>query len=167
MSDAEQMGFDIEFDDKTQAFLDWAAPEHMESKIRAFLTDTVPGIATYEEPWWEPQLTLRILESARELFGDRDGFCSPANRDAADQFIRFYGECFVRRAGMAWGNRPEWSSAPLYADFSPTVHDGNGENVRSMLAMTDYLFHEDDGPGMADYVITSAAREMKRIRHIT
>jgi hypothetical protein len=109
-------------------------------------------------------LTLRILEATEEFFGGRDGFLSPENRDAADQFIRFYGECFVRRAGMSWTNRPEWSSAPLYSDFSPAVHDGNGDEVRSIFAMTDYLFLEDDGPDMADYVITSAARDIRKAR---
>ncbi|WP_305780344.1 hypothetical protein [Nocardia nova] len=167
MSDADQMGFDIEFDEKTQAFLEWVAPERMEQQVRSFLTETVPDIADYEDSWWESPLTSRILSAAKEFFRDRDGFLSPSKRDSADQFIRFYGECFVRRAGMTWGNRAEWSSAPLYVDFSPAVHDGNGENVRSVVAMTDYLFLEDDGPGMADYVITSAAREIEKTRHIT
>ncbi len=167
MSDADQMGFDIEFDEKTQAFLDWVAPESMEQQVRSFLIETLPGIAAYEDLWWESPLTSQILSAAKEFFGNRDGFLSPSKRDAADQFIRMYGECFVRRAGMTWGNRPEWSSAPLYVDFSPTVHDGNGEDVRSMVAMADYLFLEDDGPEMADYVVTSAAREMKKTRHIT
>ncbi|WP_280494645.1 hypothetical protein [Nocardia asiatica] len=162
--DDEQIGFDIEFDDKTQAFLDWVAPERMESQIRKFLSDTVPGIADYSDTWWTQPLTARILEAAKEVFGDREGFRSPENRDAADQFIRFYGECFVRRAGMEWTNRPEWSGAPFYTDFSPAVHDGNGEETRSMVSMTDYLFLEDDGPGMADYVITSAARDIRKAR---
>ncbi|WP_406273690.1 hypothetical protein OH799_35315 [Nocardia sp. NBC_00881] len=160
--DDEQIGFDIEFDDKTQAFLDWVAPERMESRIRKFLSSTVPGIAGYSDAWWTSPLTMRILEAVKELFGDRKGFLSPENRDAADQFVRFYGECFVRRAGMEWTNRLEWSGSPLYTDFSPAVHDGNGQEVRSMVSMTDYLFLEDDGPGMADYVITSAARDIRK-----
>lgn len=167
MSDAEQMGFDIEFDEKTQAFLDWVAPERMESQIRAFLAATVLGIAEYDDPWWKSPLTTRILEAAREFFGDRDGFLSPDKRDAADQFVRFYGECFVRRAGMVWGNYPKYSGAPLYTDFSPAVHDGNGAEVCSMVSMTDYLFLETDGPGMANYAITSAARDMRKASRIT
>ncbi|MBF6163414.1 hypothetical protein IU486_01330 [Streptomyces gardneri] len=162
--DHEQFGFDIEFDDKTQAFLEWVAPERMESQIRDFLSATVPGIADYSDNWWMPPLTMHVLEAAKAFFGSRAGFLEPDNRKAADQFIRFYGECFVRRAGMAWTNRPEWSSAPLYTDFSPAVHDGNGEEVRSIFSMTDYLFLEDDGPGMADYVITSAARDIRKAR---
>ncbi|WP_067478117.1 hypothetical protein [Nocardia amamiensis] len=165
--DDEQIGFDIEFDDKTQSFLDWVAPERMESEVRAFLTETIPGIADYTDAWWMSPLTMRILEATEEFFGDRDGFLAPENRDAADQFIRFYGECFVRRAGMSWTNRPEWSGAPLYNDFSPAVHDGNGDEVRSIFAMTDYLFLEDDGPDMADYVITSAARDIRKARSRT
>ncbi|CAM4097479.1 hypothetical protein NONI108955_08795 [Nocardia ninae] len=160
----DQMGFDIEFDDKTQAFLEWVAPERMEAQIRAFLIETIPGTADYVDEWWQPPLTVRVLEATKQFFGGRDGFLEPENRDAADQFIRFYGECFVRRGGMAWTNRPEWSSAPLYVDFSPAVHDGTGDESRSIFAMTDYLFLEDDGPEMADYVITSAARDIRKAR---
>jgi hypothetical protein len=163
----EQIGFDIEFDDKTQAFLDWVAPERMESEIRAFLAETTPGVAAYADTWWKPPMTKEILEAAKEFFGDREGFLAPENREAADRFIRFYGECFVRRAGMTWTNRPEWSGAPLYADFSPAVDDGNGGEVRSMVSMSDYLFLEDDGPSMADYVITSAARDIRKARNGT
>ncbi|MGK8504164.1 hypothetical protein [Nocardia asiatica] len=165
--DEDQMGFDIEFDAATEAYLDWVAPERMESQIQNFLSDTVPGIADFSDNWWTSPLTMRVLEAAKQLFGDRTGFLAPENREAADQFIRFYGECFVRRAGMAWTNRPEWNSAPLYTDFSPAVHDGNGEEVRSLVSMTDYLFLEDDGPGMADYVITSAARDIRKARKST
>lgn len=167
MSDAGQMGFDIEFDDKTQAYLDWVAPEQMEAQVRSFLTETVPGVAGYDDTWWKSPLTKQILEAAKNLFGERSGLLSPDNRDAADQFIRFYGECFIRRASMTWGNYPEWSGAPLYMDFSPAVHDGTGEDVRSLVSMTDYLFLDDDGPGMADYAITSAARDMKKKRGST
>ncbi|MBB5916816.1 hypothetical protein BJY24_005728 [Nocardia transvalensis] len=162
----EQIGFDIDFDEKTQAFLDWVAPELMESRVRAFLTDTVPGIAAYSDEWWNGPLTERILHAALELFGNRDSFLSPENTDAADQFVRFYGECFVRRAGMAWTNRPEWSGAPLYTDFSPAVHDGDGGNVHSLVAVTDYLFGSD-GPRMADYAITGAARDIRKARNHT
>ncbi|WP_405159647.1 hypothetical protein OG203_24610 [Nocardia sp. NBC_01499] len=161
----DQMGFDIEFDDKTQAFIEWVAPERMEAQIQAFLTETVPGIAHYADEWWRSPLTKQVLAATKELFEGRDGFLAFDNRDSADSFIRFYGECFVRRAGMTWTNRPEWSSQPLYSDFSPAVHDGKGDEARNILAMTDYLFLEDDGPDMADYVITSAARDMRKSRN--
>ncbi|RJO79288.1 hypothetical protein D5S18_02865 [Nocardia panacis] len=154
MSD-DQFGFDIDWDAKTQAYLDWAAPERMESGIRAFLAQAAPSIG-FDSEWWKRPTTEQILKAAKDLFHDRDGFLSPENRDAADGFIRFYGECFVRRVGMAWTNRPEWSGAPLYSDFSPAVHNGDGTNIHSMVSMTDYLF--DDGPHMADYVITNARR---------
>ncbi|WP_433204343.1 hypothetical protein ACQP1G_15785 [Nocardia sp. CA-107356] len=45
----EQIGFDIAFDDKTDAFLDRVAPERVESQLRKFLTEVVPGIAEYSE----------------------------------------------------------------------------------------------------------------------
>ncbi|BCK57216.1 hypothetical protein [Nocardia wallacei] len=161
MSD-EQLGFDIEFDAKTQAFLDWVASDHMESQVRKFLTETVPGIAGYSEAWWNSPLTVAILQASKEYFGDSHGLRAAENRDAADQFIRFYGECFIRRAGMAWTNRPQWSSAPLYTDFSPAVQYGDGEEVMSVLSMTDYLFRRD--AEMADYVITAALRDIQKTR---
>ncbi|MFG1791246.1 hypothetical protein [Nocardia sp. NPDC049149] len=160
----EQIGFEIEFDDKTQGFLNWVAPERMEAGVRAFLTETVPHVADYTDRWWESPLTLRILKAAKELFGDRDGLLDLENREAADQFIRFYGECFVRRAGMEWTNRPEWSSAPLYTDFSPAVHDGHGDELRNMVSMTDYLLGNNSDADMADYVITSAARDIRKAK---
>ncbi|WP_280275969.1 hypothetical protein [Nocardia wallacei] len=161
MSD-EQMGFDIEFDDATQAFLGWVAPDRMESQIRKFLAETVPGVADYAESWWNAPLTVPILEASKEYFGDSHGLRADENRDAADQFIRFYGECFIRRVGMTWTNRPQWTSAPLYTDFSPAVQHGDGEEVMNVLSMTDYLFRHD--AEMADYVITAALRDIQKTR---
>ncbi|MEV4126946.1 hypothetical protein [Nocardia sp. NPDC049707] len=98
MGNDEQIGFDIEFDDKTQGFLDWVAPERMESEVSKFLTDTIPGIADYStDTWWKPPVLTRILEATKELFGDWDGFIAPENRERADQLVRFVGECCIRR----------------------------------------------------------------------
>jgi hypothetical protein len=156
MSDAEQMGFDIEFDEKTQAFLDWVAPERMESQIRSFLTTTVPGIADYDDRWWKPVMLTRLLDATLKLFGDWSAFSAPANRDHADQFVRFLGECCIKQhPGMAWTNEPE-SGAPLYTDFGPAVHftdNGLGETV---LPLVRELFMENYGPRMVEYSIQKA-----------
>ncbi|WP_228001041.1 hypothetical protein [Nocardia australiensis] len=157
MGNDEQIGFDIEFDDKTQAFLDWVAPERMESAIRAFLAATLPRMADYADIWWKPPLSTRIMEAAKEKFGDPDAFFAPENRDSVDQFIRFLGECYVRRGGMKWTNRPEWG-LPLYADFGPAVQ---GYDTRSLVAIAEDL-SDSDGPRLIEYSITEAARWTRR-----
>ncbi|MBF6071694.1 hypothetical protein [Nocardia farcinica] len=162
--DDDQLGFDIEFDAKTTAFLEWVAPERMEAQIRAFLTDTVPGIADYTDTWWKPPLTKRVLEAAHEYFGDRETFFSPEYRSAADQFIRFYGECFVRRAGMRWTNEHGAASPPLYPDFCPVISDDEGLDTRHMVEMTRYLFGENLGPDIAEYDIAATARDQRKMR---
>ncbi|MGK8491486.1 hypothetical protein [Nocardia asiatica] len=154
--DDDQIGFDMEFDDKTQAFLDWVDPERMESGVRAFLAATVPEMEE-DAKWWKPPLSTQVMEVSARLFGDWSGFVSPENRDLADGFIRFQGECYVRRAGYSWMNIPEWGP-PLYTDFGPTVRLGNDTySDVSMVAIAKRLF-KDDGPGMIEYSISDAGR---------
>ncbi|MFE7801273.1 hypothetical protein [Nocardia sp. NPDC057440] len=155
--DNDQIGFDIEFDEKTEAFLDWVAPERMESAIQAFLADTIPGIADYTDTWWMPPLLIRVLEAAKEIFGDWDRFIAPENRDRADQLVRFLGECCIRRhPGMAWTKNPE-STWPLYSGFAPAVHYVKSGNGATMKRIAKWLF-DDDGPGMVEHSIRTAGR---------
>ncbi|MGF6889481.1 hypothetical protein ABIA39_008917 [Nocardia sp. GAS34] len=142
MSD-EQMGFEIEFDEKTEAYLAWADPELMESKVREFITVTVGD--SMEGEWWKGKHAIRILEKAREQFGDLDTFRDPANHDRADQLMRFVGACYIKR-GMTWTNRPEWSKG-MYADFSPAV---TGNDDRSVESMTQSLFARDGARRVMD-----------------
>ncbi|WP_280251302.1 hypothetical protein [Nocardia abscessus] len=158
--DDEQIGFDIEFDDKTQAFLEWVAPEGMESGVRAFLAATVPDMDD-DALWWKKPLSTQVMEAAKELFGEA-GLVAPENRELADGFIRFLGECYVRRGGLTWTNRPEWGP-PLYADFGPAVR---GDDTRSMVWIAKRLF-EDDGPEMIEYNIDEAARQTRKSRTAT
>ncbi|WP_454194800.1 hypothetical protein [Nocardia sp. Marseille-Q1738] len=155
--DDEQIGFDIEFDDKTQAFLDWVAPEHMESGVRAFLAEMVPDVS-YELAWWKPPLSTRIMEAAKGRFGEA-GLTGAENRELADGFVRFLGECYVRRGGLHWTNRPEWGP-PLYSDFGPAVR---GDGDRSMVAIAEYL-SDSDGPRLIEYNIAEAVREARKYR---
>ncbi|WP_157124868.1 hypothetical protein [Nocardia pseudovaccinii] len=160
MGNDEQIGFDIEFDDKTQAFLDWVATEHMESKISRFLTETIPDVADYStDTWWKPPVLTRILEAAKELFGDPNGFIAPENRDRADQFVRFLGECCIRRnPGMTWTNKPEYGTLPpLYTDFGPAVHYADTGLTETPKSLVNWLF-DDDGPKMVDYCIRTAGK---------
>ncbi|MGK8508092.1 hypothetical protein ACRS5S_08530 [Nocardia asiatica] len=156
--DDDQMGFDIEFDAATEAYLDWVAPERMESAIRKFLSDTVPGVAAYTDQWWKPPLTLQILEAAKNRFHDRAEFMSPENREAADGFIRFLGEACVRRhAGMTWTNSPD-SGAPLYSDFGPAVHFSESGLGCELVSLAEELFMENFGPKGVEYSIRMAGR---------
>jgi hypothetical protein len=157
--DHEQFGFDMEFDDKTQAFLDWVAPERMESGVREFLAATVPDIAD-DAAWWKPPLSTRIMEAAKQLFGE-PGLTATQNRELADGFIRFLGECYVRRGGLQWTNRPEWGQ-PLYTDFGPAVQ---GDGTRSMVSIAEYL-SDSDGPRLIEHNISEAVRDARRSRTI-
>lgn len=150
MESENQLGFDIDFDDKTQAWLRWVAPEHMESEIRAFLAEVASDVSP-ESAWWKPPLSTQVLEAAERLFGYWAAFMAPENRALADGFVRFLGECYVRRTGMTWANRPEWG-APLYADFGPAVQ--YGDDVRGVVALSDTLFKKNCGPRMVEYNMT-------------
>lgn len=166
MGNDEQIGFDIEFDDKTQAWLDWVAPDRMESGVRAFLANVAPDISD-DAPWWKPPLSTQIMEPAKELFGDRAGFIAPENHESADRFIRFLGECYVRRAGYGWMNIPEWGP-PLYEDFGPSVRLGDDRiSDVSMVSIAKRLFDDRDGPEMIEYNITEAVRRARRTRAVT
>ncbi|MEU0504392.1 hypothetical protein [Nocardia sp. NPDC005998] len=166
MGSDDQIGFDIEFDEKTQAWLDWVAPERMESRVQEFLTRTVPDMAS-DSTWWKPPMSTRIMEAAKELFVDRVGFFAAENRKSADQFIRFLGECYVRRAGYGWMNIPEWGP-PLYDDFGPSVRLGDDRiSDVSMVSIAKRLFDDRDGPEMIEYNITEAVRRAQRTRAVT
>lgn len=155
------MGFDIEFDDKTQAFLDWVAPEHMASEVHAFLAKVVPDLGK-DAQWWKPPLSTQALEATKVLLDDSAGLLAPENRELADGFIRFLGECYVRRGGMTWTNRPEWGP-PLYTDFGPAVQ---GDDTRSMVAIAQYL-SDSDGPRLIEHNINEAARQTRNSRPTT
>jgi hypothetical protein len=140
MSD-EQMGFDIEFDAKTEAWLAWSEPELMQSKVRDFITETIGE--TFDGEWWQAPRLVGILEKARDFFGDLEGFRDPENRAKADQLVRLVGECYVRR-GMEWTNRPEWGEG-MYTDFGPAVRGANND-VRSVVMLTGDIFDRGYGP---------------------
>ncbi|MEU4340149.1 hypothetical protein AB0H00_02590 [Nocardia sp. NPDC023852] len=158
--DDEQIGFEIEFDDKTQAFLDWVASDRMETRVREFLTKTAPDMPDDSE-WWKPPLSTQIMEAAKALFCDLAGFLASENYEFADGFVRFLGECYVRRGGMTWTNRPEWGP-PLYANFGPAV---DGDDTRGMAWIAKILF-KDDGPERIEDNITDAARQTRKSRTV-
>lgn len=152
------MGFDIEFDSATEAYLAWVTQERMESAVRQLLSETLPGIADYVDAWWNPPLLTRILEAAREHFGDREQFISIENRSAADQFIRFLGECCIRRhVGMVWTNSPG-SGAPVYSDFGPAVHYPDSGIGCELVAVAEELFMKHFGPRGVAYSIRMAGK---------
>ncbi|MBF6229565.1 hypothetical protein IU470_31320 [Nocardia abscessus] len=154
--DDEQIGFDIEFDDKTQQFLDWVAPERMESRVQAFLATTVPNMGD-DSPWWKPPLSTQVMDAAKELFGDWAGFIAPENRELADGFIRFLGECYIRRHGDITWSKSAKECAPLYPDFGPAVQVRDTHKLDLMFEARD-LFRENYGSRMVEYSISKAHR---------
>lgn len=137
MSDAEQIGFDIDFDEKTQTWLDWTAPARIQAQVRTFLEETLslPDLPAEPLDWWAAPLRSRIEEAARAVFPDPDALTAPENRDIADQFVCFLGDMFIRRTGMEWTNIPEWG-APLYSDIGPCVRfAGDPVSAVSMVRM--------------------------------
>lgn len=155
----EQFGFDIEFDEKTEAFLAWAAPERMQAGVRLFLSDTIPGIADYSaDTWWKPPMLTEILTAAHQLFDNHAAFTAPENQDRADQFVRFLGECCIRRhPGMTWTNSPEFAGE-LYPEFGPAVHFAETGNGCDLVLLVDELFRENYGPDMVEYEIRKAGK---------
>ncbi|MCC3318296.1 hypothetical protein [Nocardia africana] len=135
----DQLGFDIDFDERSQQWLDWIAPQQIEAAIRALLTDTVPGVADYSEVWWQPPISTRVLEAVRQHFGSWEAFVAPENFTAADQFIRYLGEVVIRRRpGMTW-TTADTRYRPLYKDFAPAVHFADGPD-EDLVSMAESLF---------------------------
>lgn len=137
MSDAEQIGFDIDFDDKTQAWLDWVAPGRIQAQVRKFLGDTLtlPELPDGPLDWWAEPLRSRIEEAARVVFPDLEALTAPENHEKADQFVCFLGDMFIRRTGMEWANTPEWGTL-LYSDIGPCVRfAGDPVSAVSMVRM--------------------------------
>ncbi|NKY33536.1 hypothetical protein HGA13_10685 [Nocardia speluncae] len=163
MDSNDQFGFALDFDDKTQAWLDWVAPEHMQARIQQFLTSTVPEMPADTE-WWKRPHSTRIMDAAIPLFGDWSAFITPGNRDLADGYIRFQGECYVRRAGYGWMNIPEWGP-PLYTEFGPSVRyrDDQISDI-SMVSIAKHLFRDDSGPEIIEYSIAEAALRARGAR---
>ncbi|MET8799730.1 hypothetical protein ABZV91_25460 [Nocardia sp. NPDC004568] len=166
MDNDDQIGFALDFDDKTRAWLDWVAPEHMQTRIQTFLAVAVPDLPPDAE-WWQKPHSTRIMKAAIPLFGDWAGFTAPQNRDLADGYIRFQGECYVRRAGYGWMNVPEWGP-PLYTDIGPSVRCGDDRlSDISMVSIAKHLFREDSGPEIIEYSIAEAARRARSTRTAT
>lgn len=155
--DDDQIGFDIEFDDQTQAFLDWVAPERMDSEVQAFLVKAAPAIGDDSE-WWNPPLSTQIMEAAQGMFGTWVGFVADENRALADGFVRFLGECYRRRYSDAtWTNRPDTGS-PLYAEFGPAINIGDSGG-KDLVPEAKLLFRENYGPRMVEYTLSNARRK--------
>lgn len=106
--------------------------------------------------WFRQDVATKVL------LDDSAGFLAFENRELADGFVRFLGECYVRRGGMTWTNRPEWGP-PLYADFGPAVQ---GDDTRSMVAIAQYL-SDSDGPRLIEHNINEAARQTRNSRPTT
>ncbi|MEV6340276.1 hypothetical protein AB0M12_36810 [Nocardia vinacea] len=139
MGNGEQIGFDIEFDEKTQAWLDWVAPERIESQVNTFVAETLGLTEIGDGPhsWWNAPLRGRVEKAVRDVFPDLDALTSPENQNIADQFVCFLGDIFIRRTGMVWVNDPERGSL-LYSDFGPcVVFDGDPVSVVSMARMAE------------------------------
>ncbi|MBB5912592.1 hypothetical protein BJY24_001459 [Nocardia transvalensis] len=136
MSDAEQIGFDIDFDEKTQAWLDWLDPGRMNAAVHTFLIETLePPVRA--ENWWEPMVFDQLGEPISAVFPDRETLTAPENHDIADQLVRFLGEAFIRRTGMIWVNNPEWGEL-LYEHFGPCVQfAGDQPSIVSMTHMAE------------------------------
>jgi len=139
MSDAEQIGFDIDFDEKTQAWLDWVAPERIRAQIRKFLDETLslPELPDGPLDWWAAPLRSWIEEAVRAIFPDLETLTAPENREIADQFVCFLGDMFIRHTGMEWTNIPEWGTL-LYSDIGPSVRfAGDPVSAVSIVRMAE------------------------------
>jgi hypothetical protein len=156
----EQLGFDLDYDEKTRAYLEWVAPEHMEAQVEKFLAATVGDVpAEGAGTWWNPPFSTRVMEATVRLFGDWESFIAPENHELADGFIRFLGECFIRRYDdITWTNRREWG-APLYDDIGPGVQVRD-THAFDMVSEAEQLFMEDYGPRMVEYIISNAHRQV-------
>ena len=159
MSD-EQLGFEIEFDAKTQAYFEWVAPERMETKIQKFLAEISEGMSREgAETWWNPPYSTKVMEATLERFGDWETFTAPDNHELADGFIRFLGECFIRRYDdITWSNH-RGRGVPLYDDIGPAV-EVNDTHSWNMVNEAEPLFDKNYGPDMVEYIITKAHRRV-------
>ncbi len=163
MSDADQMGFDIDFDEKTQAWLAWVAPEHRQQKAQRFAEYVgLPGIPA--EPWPDgaPEIA-QLTEATARLFPDMDTAMSRDSFEAADQFICFLGECFIKFAGAQWFEYTYFGREySFYEDINPALRYGINEESDTawglVSAVVEYGFPEIAGQ-LRDYAAKYERRQ--------
>ncbi|KZM68488.1 hypothetical protein [Nocardia terpenica] len=125
--DGKQIPMDlgVEIDAKTQAWLDWIAPERQEAQVQRFLEyaglDAIPS-----EPWPEgaPELA-KLSVVVTELFPTMETAMAPENSDTADMFLCFLGECFIKFTGAKWINAPWFGREySFYDNINPSLEYG-------------------------------------------
>ncbi|NKY86811.1 hypothetical protein [Nocardia veterana] len=162
MSDAEQIGFDIDFDDHTRAWLDWVAPEHRRQQAERFAEYVgLPGIP--ESPWPEgaPEID-QLSEATARLFPDMETAMSRDRFEAADQFICFLGECFIKFAGAQWFEYTYFGREySFYEQINPALRYGIDEDSDTAWGLVSTVV-EYGFPEVAAQMRDYAARYERR-----
>ena len=162
MSDAEQIGFDIDFDEHTQAWLEWVAPEHQAQQAHRFAEYVgLSGIPS--EPWPDgaPEIE-QLAEVIARLFPDMETAMSRDCVEAADQFICFLGECFIAHAGAQWFEYTYFGREySFYEEINPALRYGIDEDSDTAWGLVQSAV--DDGfPVVAEQLRDYAGQYERR-----
>ncbi|MFF0488067.1 hypothetical protein ACFYTQ_03505 [Nocardia sp. NPDC004068] len=108
----------FERDQRDSKWLEWVAPEQMQSQLRKFFAETVPNMP--EDPW-SPEGLDRAEHAALSIFPTVQAVTAPESRDVADRFHRFIGEVFRRNFEGIWCNVPSYDDPERRRGFGPVI----------------------------------------------
>ncbi|MGX1762636.1 hypothetical protein ACWIG5_38085, partial [Streptomyces lydicus] len=109
----------IERDQHDPKWLDWVAPEKMNTEIDAFLNETVPDMPG--DPWSAQGLD-RVEQFLLDRFSDMDAVDRTESWGVADQCSRYIGEVFRRNFEGEWFNVPDFGGV-RYPGIGPVIRN--------------------------------------------
>ncbi len=147
MSDGEQIGFDLGVEVAGQSVIPPGPPEwvrwyrQMDEQLAVFTTETIPDLP---QPFWSDSAMDRVETVFVDFLPNEDSVTDPANYGIADQFIRWVGECFVRRYGWQWCYVPDGGG--LYPNFGPALRGFDEDpDPLYIVSLVKAATHDDFG----------------------
>ncbi|MFE3105280.1 hypothetical protein [Nocardia tengchongensis] len=104
----------------------WKSPEAIASRLERLWTVTVPTWTDETPPDVDRFAQAEVdwlCDVFDSIFTDRDALEEPDNRQAADEFVTYFGEALIARAGGEWFAKHYGGDvhSPLFDGFNPAV----------------------------------------------
>ncbi|MBF6356059.1 hypothetical protein IU449_16170 [Nocardia higoensis] len=152
MGTDEQLGLDFEV--QRTAWGDWVDPERRTAQARKFM-DRAGVTRIPNTPWAAGSPEVKRLDAlVTQLFPNMETAMRPENSDAADEFICFVGECYIKFARAQWFDF-EWRGREhsFYDSVNPAlrwlVDDDEDEEVTAWALMEGVANHSKYGDGFS------------------
>ncbi|WP_216895640.1 hypothetical protein [Nocardia alni] len=117
--------------------------DDMDTRLTHFATVTIPGLP---EPFWGDPAIERICAVFPVFFPTEDTATDPARFETIDVFVRWIGECYIRRIeGFVWFSHPH-AARGIYSGFGPALrHPGRDEDTMFVLEILEWAATESLG----------------------